>query len=265
MHTGRQRTREGSAHGKAKRNGRAKFHLSRKPFSNQQSAFSLQPSAFSLQQSAFSLQPSPPRFNRESSTAQPSYRRFAAHGELRDAGSAGSRPQLHPAAAPAAEHQAAVSRQPSAFSTQPSFLILHPSAFILHPSSFILHPSSFSLQPSSFIPRSSFLAPPPPWFQTQSPSVAPRFAARMEPRPPSPRPTTKRIFISCVSCISWFQKTPPSICVDLCSSVVPKTNPPAQRLRWNLALPVLALPQNASSFRVFRVFRGSKNTPIHLC
>ena len=71
--------------------------------------------------------------SRETATAEPSCRRFAAYRVMGHPCTAGSRPQLHPAAALAAEHKAVISR---------------------HPSSVILHPP---------------LAPPPPWFPNPKP------------------------------------------------------------------------------------------------
>ena len=119
----------------------------------------------------------------------------------------------------------------------PSPFTLHPSPFTLHPSPFTLHPSPFILHPSSFILRSSPLAPPHPWFQTPKPISRTQVCGSdgTSPSQSSPSHKTHLHFVCFVSFV--VQKTPPSICVDLCLSVVQKTNPPAQRLGWNFALP----------------------------
>jgi hypothetical protein len=156
MHTGRQRTREGEA----QREGE------------------VPPEPQTLQPSALSLPP-PPRFNRESSTAELSCRRFAALEVMGDACTAGSRPQPHPAAAPAAEHQA----------------------------SFILHPSSFILRSSSLAPphRCSSVVPnPKPSSRTQVCG-----SDGTSPSQSSPYHKTHLHFVCFVSFV--VQKTPPSI------------------------------------------------------
>jgi hypothetical protein len=91
--------------------------------------------------------------------------------------------------------------------------------------------------------------------------------------PPSPKPSTEsqehndlRGLIPTASQANQISQPRPLFLTH--SFLLPRASPSVVSkhihdrtwLRWNFAL-----PENTPPFRVFRVFRGSKNTPIHPC